>query len=601
MKLRGLMPLLQRPAALPNRIVPFTGLLATSVVLAIALVSGLLVLPPGAQARSGDAFSLQTAAAKTKQRKTKSRRTRARKQKRRVTRQQGSEAATDGKSSETAKPRSYAELFKQYQIDERSVGYIAVDAATGAVVAARRPDGGFIPASSIKAPTAIMALNVLGANYKLSTRLFANGSVRGGVLRGDLILVGGGNPELFTDDFASLVAALKARGITRVSGRFLYDNSMFPDTKAVSDAHDNDVSYNAGVGALSLNFNRLRLKWIKSRKGLSVSVYSRTDKLALPVDIVGAAVAPPGTRTRRGVAWDDDRVTPRWLLSPRVRRSGEMWVPVKRAGLHAAHVFQQYAKTAGITLPNPRPGVRPDGASVVANHLSDPLVQVARRFLKYSNNVATEIVGQTTTRLITGKPLTIEQSGAAMAAWYRQQLPKVNWTGLRIANHSGLSRDTSISPRQMVSILRWARTQNYAGYRMWDIVRPYWVGAGTAYTQRRFRRTKSGKRVRIRQRSRKRFAARRMPRGSSLAGPGFDKWIVVRGKTGTINHARSLVGYMVTKSKRELIFAVFIDDDRAQLAAAKAGQRYKRMSQGRWAWRSRAVLRGVLRKWLLEF
>jgi len=558
-----------------------------------------------ARARTGDSYSVEIAEKKKKTRKARSRTSRSRKAKSRKraaskTRQQGSEAATDGKSAGAAKPTTYADLFRQFQIDERSIGYIAIDAATGAVVAARRPDGGFIPASSIKAPTAVMALNVLGANFKLSTRLFATGTVRGGVLQGDLILVGGGNPELFTDDYASLVAALKARGITRISGRFLYDNSLFPDTKAVSDAHDNDVSYNAGVGALSLNFNRLRLRWIRSRQGLSVTIYSKTDRLAIPIDIVSAAVAPAGTRTRRGVAWDDAGVTPRWLLSSRVRRSGEMWVPVKRVGLHAAHVFQQYAKSAGITLPNPKPGVRPAGAAVVANHFSDPLVQVARRFLKYSNNVATEIIGQTTTRLITGKPLSIEQSGAAMAAWYRQKLPKVNWTGLRIANHSGLSRYTAISPRQMVSILRWARTQNYAGYRLWDILRPYWVGAGTAYTQRRFRRRASGKRVRFRKRGKRRFAARRIPRGSSLVAPGFAKWMVVRGKTGTINHARSLVGFMVTKSKRELIFAVFIDDDRAQLAAAKAGRRYKRMSPGRWSWRSRAVLRGILRKWLLE-
>lgn len=577
--------------------------LATGLVVATALVAWPAM---NADARSGDDVVIGAATkkkAKKPQRKRAVRRaTRSNRKARQQVQQQGSDGVADDSPAKTGKPLGYAALFKQFQIDGRSVGFIAIDAKTGKVLSARQPDGGFIPASAIKAPTAIMALNILGANHKLSTHLYMDGSVRGGVLKGDLILVGGGDPELFTDDFATMINALKARGITRVDGRFLYDNTLFPDAAVVSSAHDDDVSYNAGVGALSLNFNRLRLRWVRSRQGMSVTIYSKTDKLALPVGIVSADVAPVGTKMRRGIAWDDSGVTPKWLLSRRVRRSGEMWVPVKRVGLHAAHVFQQYAKTAGITLPKPVPGERPAGASVVASHRADPLVQVARRFLKYSNNVATEIVGQATTRQITGKPLTIRQSGAAMADWYRKTLPNVNWAGLRIANHSGLSRDTSISPRQMVAILRWARGQNYAGYRIWDILRPYWVGAGTNYSARRHRNRMTRKaRVQFRARQRKRAAQSRAAARAGLAGPGMAGWMQVRGKTGTINHARSLAGYMVTRSKREIVFAVFIDDDKAQLAAAKAGQRYKRMSAGRWSWRSRAVLRGILRKWILEF
>jgi len=573
--------------------------------LAVAVVIGALAIPAAmvtvqsAQARTDDVVPLKAKTKKRAKRTVKRNKASARVDKR--VEQQGSEAATDGRNDKTAKSIGYAELFKRFQIDERSVGYLAVDAATGAVLAARRANGGFIPASAIKAPTAIMALNVFGANHRLSTRLYMSGRVEGSTLNGDLILVGGGDPELFTDDFIPMINALKARGIQKVSGRFLYDTSLFPDAPAVSDAHDEDVSYNAGVGALSLNFNRLRLRWVKSKQGLQVTVYSKTDRLAVPIDIVTGAVAPPGTRAPRGVAWDNDKVTPRWLVSPRVRRNGEMWVPVKRAGLHAAHVFRQFAKASGIELPNARPGRRPAGATLLINHRSDPLVHVARRFLKYSNNVATEIVGQRTTRRITGKPLTIPQSGAAMAAWFRQKLPKVNWAGMRIANHSGLSRDTSITPRQMVAILRWAQSQTYAGHRPWDILRPYWVGAGTAYTARRVRKRAGNRRVRLRQRGNRRFAHRRSLAARGVAGPDMAAWMQVRGKTGTINHARSLAGYMVTKTKREIVFAVFIDDDRAQLAAAKAGHKYKRLSPGRWSWRSRAVLRGILRKWLLEF
>ena len=75
----------------------------------------------------------------------------------------------------------------------------------------------------------------------------------------------------------------------------------------------------------------------------------------------------------------------------------------------------------------------------------------------------------------------------------------------------------------------------------------------------------------------------------------------IRGKTGTLNHARSLAGYMVTRSKREVVFAVFLDDNRARLAAAEAGRRYRQLKPARWAWRSRVVLNNIVRRIMLEF
>ena len=499
------------------------------------------------------------------------------------TEQPGGETAHDDGKKKTAKSAGYSALYEHFQIDEHSIGYLAVDAATGTVLAARQPDGRFIPASAIKAPTAIMALNVLGASHRLSTRLYMTGQVSGNTLDGDLILVGGGDPELFTDDFVPMINALKARAILKVDGRFIFDNSLFPEASAVSDAHDKNVSYNAGVGALSLNFNRLRLRWIRSDRGIRVTVYSKANRLAVPIDIVTGGVAPLGVRVPGGVVWDTNSAPPRWLISPGVRRSGERWVPVKRAGFHAAHVFRQFAKTSGIELPSIMPGRRPAGATLLISHRSGALIQVARRFLKHSNNVATEIIGQGTTRRATGRPLTIPQSGAAMAEWFRQKLPKVNWAGIRIANHSGLSRNTSISPRQMVAILRWARLQTYAGYSLWDILKPYRIGYGKAYA------------VHTRQQQGGQGALR------DLVGSDMPEWMQVRGKTGAINHARALAGFMVTRSRRKIVFAVFIDDDRARSAAVEAGRYFKQLRPKRWSWRARGILRGILRKWLLEF
>ncbi len=510
----------------------------------------------------------------------------------------GAAAANGGPAPDGVEPLGLEALFKRFLIDERSVGYVALDAATGALLTARNAGGGFAPASAVKALTAIMALDVLGPDHRAATRLYRTGPVKDGVLDGDLILVGGGDPELYSEDFIPMIRALKAGGVRKVSGRFLYDDSLFPEARQISAAHHGDVGYNGGVGALSLNFNRLRLSWTRSDSGLRVRIYSKTDRMAVPVDLVTSGVAPAGTTARHGVVRNGDGPKPRWQVVPTVKRSGAMWVPVKRAGLIAAHVFQQVAAKHGVAVPDPQRGGLPADAASVSAHRSDPSIEAVGHFLKYSNNVATEIVGQATTRRLAGKPLPLAQSGAAMAAWYRQQLPSVDWSGLRIANHSGLSRETRISPLQMAAVLRWARDREYAGRRLWNLLQPYWVGTGKARTAKKQRRTGGRPETRSAQGS-KRPADGRSTKSGSRTGRAAA--MQVRGKTGTLNHARSLAGYMVTRSQREIVFAVLIDDDRARRAAAEAGRRYKRLSRARWAWRSRVVLNSIVRKIMLDF
>ena len=195
--------------------------------------------------------------------------------------------------------------------------------------------------------------------------------------------------------------------------------------------------------------------------------------------------------------------------------------------------------------------------------------------------------------------MNLGQSGAAMAAWWRRRVPVGTLAGLRIANHSGLSRETRISPRQMADFLRWARDRDYAGHRLRDLMQPYWVGFGNA------RATRPQQRVGGR-------AGSQAGQGSGSQANGPDRGaghrsgmkraaMQVRAKTGTLNHARSLAGYMVTRSKREVVFAVFLDDNRARRAAVETGRRYRQLKPARWAWRSRVVLNLIVRKIMLEF
>ena len=109
-----------------------------------------------------------------------------------------------------------------------AVGYLLIDLETGQVLAELNPDLPLIPASTAKLATAVVALDVLGPEHRFRTELLARGALERGVLHGDLILRGGGDPFLDLADLLGLAVRLENSGIREVDGRFLIDDTALP-------------------------------------------------------------------------------------------------------------------------------------------------------------------------------------------------------------------------------------------------------------------------------------------------------------------------------------------------------------------------------------
>ena len=116
----------------------------------------------------------------------------------------------------------------------------------------------FIPASLMKLATAAVALEVMGPDGTYTTEVVADADalaqVRNGVLRGDLYLVGGGDPTLSTRSYAAtfsrprpytdandladmVMAALRARGVRVIDGAVVGDESRYPEAERDYTAH----------------------------------------------------------------------------------------------------------------------------------------------------------------------------------------------------------------------------------------------------------------------------------------------------------------------------------------------------------------------------
>ncbi len=110
---------------------------------------------------------------------------------------------------------------------------IAVDTTTGRVLYAHNATTPVVPASNEKLPVAWAALSRLGPSYRFSTKVLGDGTRVGATWRGNLVLVGGGDPTLTSAAMSSLAATIHARGIRRVTGSILGDESAFD---AIRDA-----------------------------------------------------------------------------------------------------------------------------------------------------------------------------------------------------------------------------------------------------------------------------------------------------------------------------------------------------------------------------
>jgi D-alanyl-D-alanine carboxypeptidase/D-alanyl-D-alanine-endopeptidase (penicillin-binding protein 4) len=145
------------------------------------------------------------------------------------------------------------------------VGVLVQDVETSRVLFERGADDLFTTASNTKIVTTAAALHLLGADYTFTTRFLRRGEIAGGVQRGELVVVGGGDPNLSGRFHGGRVAAvfeevarrLLGEGIRRIDGDVVLDDRMF-DREFVAPGWPRDQLdkwYAAPVSALSLNDN----------------------------------------------------------------------------------------------------------------------------------------------------------------------------------------------------------------------------------------------------------------------------------------------------------------------------------------------------------
>ena len=427
------------------------------------------------------------------------------------------------------------------------VGFCLADARTGEVLEAVHGTDALPPASTAKVVTSLFALERLGVEHRFVTRVLALGPVSGGVVQGDLVLAGSGDPELDTDDLGDLALGLAQAGVRGVTGRFLVAGGALPLVGEIAADQPEHVGYNPAVAGLNLNFNRVNFEWKRDGGGYAVQMDARGERFVPLVRMARMTVvdrdAPVFTYAARGGAED-------WTVSRgALGKEGSRWLPVRNPVLYAGEVFRTLAAAQGIALPEAREAGTVAGGVVLAEVVGDPLPDVLRRMLRWSTNLTAEVMG-----LSSSGAAGLAASGGAMSDWARVRFGMQ----ARFVDHSGLGAASRVAPVEMVRALVAAQGTPVGG------------------------------------------ALKAVLRDLGMKGEDgakIDSAVKVIGKTGTLNFVSGLVGYIQPPTGREMAFAIYCADtarrdglsraEREQPAGGKAWLRRARRLQGqlvnRWA------------------
>lgn len=393
------------------------------------------------------------------------------------------------------------------------------------------------PASVMKLLTSLAALDLLGPAYTWETAAFADGPIRDGVLKGNLVLRGSGDPFLTWDRFAALLRELRERGVRRIDGDLLVDRTRFKQPPRDNASFDGRGAraYNAQPDALLLNFNAITLRLVPQADG-SVQVTPTLPLAGLKIEqklrAAGGDCVDWKSRLAPAIDSSGDAIHVR-LPGTYPLACGEkllnLAVPDSRAMLGALFTAL-WREMGGEFAGRIRDGRAPDGASALATIQSPPLADVLRETDKYSNNVMARQIFLTLAG--DGEAASTERAIARVRAWMPGQgLDPTQWV---LENGSGLSRTERSSAAELGHLLVAA----WKSPRM-----PQFLAAQPV--------------IGVDGTMKKRLA------DGAIAGRGYVK-------TGTLDGVKAAAGYLQDSRGRWLAFAWLINHPRATEAGDAA-------------------------------
>jgi serine-type D-Ala-D-Ala carboxypeptidase/endopeptidase (penicillin-binding protein 4) len=334
-----------------------------------------------------------------------------------------------------------------------------------------------IPASNNKVFTAIWALDELGPEYRFETDLLVTGPIEGGVLRGDVVLRGSGDPSfgypprlglsLFVEDpmtpLRKMAQRLSAEGVRVVEGGVIGDPTVF-DSVLVGPSWPNDTGggaaqYAPRVSGLAFQRNMI---WVEASPGSGGSPPQVTLDPPVSVVPVVSSLRNGGGRALAVRRADQDTVRIQGAVAGRgPHRYG---IGVADPALLAADALRVALEEVGIEVRGAaRIGATPEDAEAVHRHVSIPLGMMIPFLNQHSDNFFAEHIWKAAAAAAVGEGSYLR--GGPASALHFMTKAEIPAGELYQFDGSGLSNHTRTTANALVHALVYAHEQPYS--KMW--------------------------------------------------------------------------------------------------------------------------------------
>jgi D-alanyl-D-alanine carboxypeptidase/D-alanyl-D-alanine-endopeptidase (penicillin-binding protein 4) len=348
------------------------------------------------------------------------------------------------------------------------VSAVAVDLADLSVIGARNADERLTPASLTKLSVAAASLDAWAADKAFHTKLLSVAPVEDGVLRGDLILQGDGDPSLDDPALWSLAAQLKGSGVTAVRGRLVVHASPFGVMKCeTSDRckalERSDTAYNAPLSSIGVDFGN----WCVSVRPTSLARPAEVRgcgvrTLPLPVDGTIKTVGEGGRQTfwiERITQEGADRLHVGGDIP--LDRGQELYRSMSDPAAGVGVVLTQMLKELGISVDGPvvvQAGAAPEKATQLAQIEGLSLREQLGRMLRFSNNYIADVLTLNLAASQRNEPPTDLSSASGILSDFLQRSQRAaklssQKTPAPIFSGSGLTPENLISANELAALL----------------------------------------------------------------------------------------------------------------------------------------------------
>lgn len=281
----------------------------------------------------------------------------------------------------------------------------------------------FIPGSTLKIATALMALDILSEDYRFPTHFYLDSD-------NNLYIKGFGDPYLTSEEVLKICGQLKRSGLTRVKSIFL-DDSQFDLKNPTPGGGSSTNPYDAPNGAIAVNFNSVAVR--KSTGGSLRSGESQTPDLPI-LQKLGPFVSPGIERVQIGL------LAGHTTLPPHLEYAGELF---------KAQLIKTGIDVTGTAIEKTTPAtLKP----FLVHRNSKTLLEVLHGCLHYSNNFIANQVLLCCAIQLQGMPATWAKARTTFTDYLYKNL-SLSQKEIVVIDGSGLSRDNKMSPKAAITIL----------------------------------------------------------------------------------------------------------------------------------------------------